>query len=150
MRKPALVFVVASVLIPIALPAQRLSASQPGPAFPATPATLGGANLPFQPIGASDLVRLTVYDAPELTQSFRIDKQGNLNLPLLQSPIHAAGLLPDELRDAIRKALRDQHLLVNPVVDVSVVEYRSRDVTISGAVKSPITVQEFGNLRVLG
>src|ERR1700743_2946149 len=123
MRKPALVFVVASVLIPIALPAQRLSASQPGPAFPAfpaTPATLGGANLPFQPIGASDLVRLTVYDAPELSQSFRIDPQGNLNLPLLHNPIHAAGLLPEQLRDQVAAALRAQHLLVNPVVDVSV------------------------------
>jgi polysaccharide export outer membrane protein len=35
------------------------------------------------------------------------------------------------------------------VVDVSVVEYRSRDVTIAGAVKTPITVQEVGNLRLL-
>ena len=38
----------------------------------------------------------------------------------------------------IAAALRAQHLLVNPVVDVSVVEYRSRDVTIAGAVKTPI------------
>ncbi len=29
------------------------------------------------------------------------------------------------------------------------VEYRSRDVTIAGAVKTPTTIQEFGNLRVL-
>src|ERR1700749_4163112 len=135
MRRPAVAIVVASVLFCIAAPAQRLSTTPPGPAFPATPASFGGANLPFQPIGASDLVRLTVYDAPELTQSFRIDKQGNLNLPLLQSPLHAAGLMPDELRDQIISALRSQHLFVNPVVDVAVVEYRSRDVTISGAVK---------------
>jgi polysaccharide biosynthesis/export protein len=150
MRRPAVATVIASVLFSIVGAAQRLSTSQPGPAFPATPATLGGANLPFQPIGASDLVHLSVYDAPELTQSFRVDKQGNLNLPLLQSPLHAAGLLPDELRDQIVASLRAQHLFVHPVVDVSVVEYRSRDVTISGAVKTPITVQEFGNLRVLG
>jgi polysaccharide export outer membrane protein len=38
---------------------------------------------------------------------------------------------------------------VNPVVDVSVVEYRSRDVTIAGAVKTPVTIQEIGNLRLL-
>ena len=47
-------------------------------------------------------------------------------------------------------ALQAQHLLVKPVVDVSVVEYRSRDVTVAGAVKTPITIQELGNLRVLG
>jgi polysaccharide biosynthesis/export protein len=138
------------LLLTMAAAAQRLSATQPASAFPATPSTLGGANLPFQPIGASDLVRVTVYDSPELSQSFRVDKGGNLNLPLLQDPIHAGGLLPDQVRDRIAAALRAQHLLVNPVVDVAVIEYRSRDVTISGAVKTPITIQEFGNLRVLG
>ncbi len=78
---------VASGLISIATLAQRLSTPQPGPAFPATPVALGGANLPFQPIGASDLVHLVVYDSPELTQSFRVDQQGNLNLPLLRAPL---------------------------------------------------------------
>src|ERR1700744_4152749 len=130
MRRPAVAIVVAPVLFCIAAPAQRLSTTPPGPAFPATPASFGGANLPFQPIGASDLVHLTVYDAPELTQSFRVDKQGNLTLPLLRSPIHAEGLMPKALRDQIAAALRAQHLLVNPVVDVSVAEYRSRDVTV--------------------
>jgi polysaccharide export outer membrane protein len=57
--------------------------------------------------------------------------------------------MPDALRDKIAAALRTQHLLVNPVVDVSVVEYRSHDVTIAGAVRTPTTIQEFGNLRVL-
>jgi polysaccharide biosynthesis/export protein len=136
-------------LISIATMAQRLSSPQPGPAFPATPVAIGGANLPFQPIGVSDLVHLTVDDSPELSQSFRVDKQGNLNLPLLRAPIHAEGVMPDALRDTIAATLRAQHLLVNPVVDVSVVEYRSRDVTIAGAVKTPITIQEIGNLRLL-
>src|SRR6201995_940931 len=149
MRKQALAIAIVSVVFSIATPAQRLSASQPGPAIPATPVTLGGANLPFQPIGASDLVRLTVYDAPELSQSFRIDPQGNLNLPLLHNPIHAAGLLPEQLRDQVAAALRAQHLLVNPVVDVSVIEYRSRDVTVAGAVKNPLVLEEVGDLRLL-
>jgi protein involved in polysaccharide export with SLBB domain len=30
------------------------------------------------------------------------------------------------------------------------VEYRSRDVTVAGAVKTPMTIQELGDLRVLG
>jgi len=61
----------------------------------------------------------------------------------------AVGLMPDVLRDDIAAALKAQHLLVNPVVDVSVVEYRSREVTIAGAVKTPTVIQEFGNLRLL-
>jgi polysaccharide export outer membrane protein len=58
--------------------------------------------------------------------------------------------MPDALRDEIAAALKTQHLLVNPVVDVSVVEYRSRDVTIAGAVKAPTTLEEVGDLRLLG
>src|ERR1700722_11138589 len=99
-------------LISIATMAQRLSSPQPGPAFPATPVAIGGANLPFQPIGVSDLVHLTVDDSPELSQSFRVDKQSNLNLPLMQAPIHAEGVMPDDLRNTIAAALRGQHLLV--------------------------------------
>jgi polysaccharide biosynthesis/export protein len=150
MKNSGVAIVVAYVLLSIAAVAQRLASPSPGPASPATPAFLGGANLPYQQIGASDLVHLTVYDAPELTQSFRVDTHGNLNLPLLKAPLHAEGLMPDALRDEIAAALRTQHLLVNPVVDVSVVEYRSRDVTIAGAVKAPTTLQEVGDLRLLG
>src|ERR1700722_18068412 len=150
MKKITVAIVVALALISIATRAQRLTSPTPGPAFSASPAVIGGANLPFQPIGPSDLFHLTVYDSPELSQSFRVDQHGNLNLPLLRSPLHAEGLLPEALRDQIAAALRAQHLFVNPVVDVSVVEYRSRDVTIAGAVKTPITLQEVGNLRLLG
>jgi polysaccharide export outer membrane protein len=149
MKKLRVAIAIVSAFISIATMAQRLSSPPTGPAFPATPVAIGGANLPFQPIGVSDLVHLTVDDSPELSQSFRVDKQGNLNLPLLRGPIHAEGVMPDTLRNTVAATLRAQHLLVNPVVDVSVVEYRSRDVTIAGAVKTPITVQEVGNLRLL-
>ena len=150
MKKLSVVIVIVSGLISIAAMAQRLSFPEPGTAFPATPATIGGSNLPFQLIGVSDLVHLNVYDSPELSQSFRVDHDGNLSLPLLHKPIPAAGLMPDELRDKIVASLKTQHLLINPVVDVSVVEYRSRSVTIAGAVKTPTTIQEVGDLRVLG
>jgi polysaccharide export outer membrane protein len=150
MRKVTVAIVMVPTLISIATAAQRLSSPQPGPVSPAAPIAIGGSNLPFQPIGASDLVRLTVDDSPELSQTFRVDQHGNLNLPLLNKPIPAAGLMPDVLRDKVAAALKAQHLLVNPIVDVSVVEYRSRDVTIAGAVKTPMTIQELGDLRVLG
>ena len=149
MKNLRVAIVIFPALISIATTAQRLSSPQTGPAFSATPVAIGGANLPFQPIGVSDLVHLTVDDSPELSQSFRVDKFGNLNLPLLRAPIHAEGVMPDALGNEIAATLRAQHLLVNPVVDVSVVEYRSRDVTIAGAVKTPVTIQEIGNLRLL-
>ena len=138
------------LLLSITTAAQRFPPAQQPPAYSSPTVAIGGANLPFLPLGASDLVHLTVSDSPEMSQSFRIDEEGQLNLPLLQAPIPAKGLMPDILRDHIAWALRDQHLLVDPIVDVSVIEYRSRDVTIAGAVKTPTTVQQLGNLRLLG
>ena len=150
MRNLAVAIVMVPSLLSIATAAQRLSSPQPGPVSPAAPVAIGGSNLPFQRIGASDLVHLAVDDSPELSQTFRVDQHGNLNLPLLNKPIPAAGLMPDALRDKIAASLKAQHLLVNPVVDVSVVEYRSRDVVVAGEVKTPMTIQELGDLRVLG
>ena len=46
-------------------------------------------------------------------------------------------------------ALQAQRLLVNPIIVVSMVGYVSRGVTVSGAVKTPTTIQDLGNLRVL-
>jgi polysaccharide biosynthesis/export protein len=140
---------IAPVLLSIAASAQHLSPAQPAPAYSSPAVAIGGANLPFLPLGASDLIHLTVSDSPELSQSFRLDGQGQLKLPLLQAPIPARGLMPDMLRDHIAWALRDQHLFIDPIVDVSVIEYRSRDVTIAGAVKTPTTIQQLGNLRLL-
>ena len=134
-------------LISIATAGQSLPRT--GPASPGSPVTIGDFNLPFQPIGASDLIRLTVSDCPELSRSFRVDPAGNLNLPLLRSSIAAKGLMPDALGHEIAAALRVQHLLVNPTVVISVVEYGSRGVSIAGAVKTPTTIQDLGNLRVL-
>ena len=150
MKTPRAASVIIAALISITAPAQRVPFPPAASAVPAAPVLLGGSNLPFQAIGPSDLVRITVSNAPELSQTFRVDQQGALNLPLLHAPIAAAGLMPDALRDRLAAALRAQHLLVDPIVDVAVVEYRSRDVTIAGAVKNPVTIQDLGNLRVLG
>jgi polysaccharide biosynthesis/export protein len=139
----------APVLLSIATSAQRLPPAQSVPVYTSPTVATGGANLPFLPLGASDLIRLTVSDSPELSQPFRLDGQGQLVLPLLQAPLAAKGLMPDMLRDHIAWALRDQHLFVDPIVDVSVIEYRSRDVTIAGAVKTPTTIQQLGDLRLL-
>ena len=138
---------VGPALLTIAAAGQSLL--QAGPASPGSPVTIEGSNLPFQPIGASDLVRLGVSASPELSQVFRVDLRGNLNLPLLRAPISAKGLMPNVLGDEIAASLRAQHLLVNPIVVVSVVEYAGRGFTVSGAVRTPITVQDLGNLRVL-
>lgn len=101
----------------------------------------GKANLPARQIGANDLIAISVYDAPELTRTIRVDSDGSVSLPLLKEPIKAEGLLPRDLESAIAGALREGELLVDPVVKVTIVEYHSHPINVAGAVRRPITFQ---------
>jgi polysaccharide export outer membrane protein len=107
----------------------------------ATPGQERPANLPLQKIGPHDLIALSVYDAPELTRTVRVDNEGTITLPLLKRPLTAAGLLPGELERRIAEALREDQILVEPVVKVTIAEYHSRPISVMGAVKKPVTFQ---------
>src|SRR5262249_39135196 len=110
---------------------------------------IGKANLPQQSIGANDLIAVSVYDAPELTRSIRVDSEGAIHLPLLRNEIQADGLLPRQLEAAIAAALKDEEILIDPIVSVTIVEYYSRPVSVAGAVRKPVTFQATGNVTLL-
>lgn len=112
-------------------------------------ADAGGANLPIQRIGADDLVSIQVYDSPELTRTVRISQDGMLRLPLLSKPIKAAGLFPSDLENSVTDELKAEGILVRPIVSISVSEYRSRPISVVGAVRHPLTFQAFGNVTLL-
>ena len=110
---------------------------------------VGRTNLPSQKLGVDDLVAVSVYDAPELTRTTRVEHDGSVYLPLLREGIPAAGLLPRELESGIAAALKTGKILVNPVVKVTVVEYHSRPIAVMGAVRRPITFQAEGAVTLL-
>jgi polysaccharide export outer membrane protein len=107
------------------------------------------ANLPVEKLGPDDLLGISVYDSPELSRTVRIDADGNIRLPMMRQRIQAAGLFPYELEKSITTALVGESILVNPVVTVSVVEYRSRPITVAGAVRNPLTFQATGSVTLL-
>jgi polysaccharide export outer membrane protein len=107
------------------------------------------SNLPIEKIGPNDLIGITVYDAPELTRTVRVDSDGSIRLPMVQQHIKAAGLYPAELEKTITTVLIGENVLVDPIVTVSVVEYLSRPITVTGAVKSPLTFQATGTVTLL-
>ena len=111
--------------------------------------TSDAANLPVEKLGPDDLLGISVYDSPELSRTVRVDADGNIRLPMMQQRIPAAGLFPYELEKSIASALIAENILVNPVVTVSVVEYRSRPITVAGAVRNPVTFQATGNVTLL-
>src|SRR5207248_6268032 len=94
-------------------------------------------NLPQQRVGVEDLLGLQVYGAPELTRTVRVAADGTIRLPMLKSVIRVQDLLPNEIEILIGEALKREKLFVDPFVSVSIVEYHSRPISVTGSVKTP-------------
>ncbi len=109
----------------------------------------GKENLPSQKLGVDDLVAVSIYDAPELTRTLRVEEDGTIHLPLLKDGVQASGLLPRQLETAIAVALKLEQILVDPFVKVTVVEYHSRPISVMGAVHKPVTFQSVGKVTLL-
>ena len=137
-----------SKLLALAIAAGAVAWAQE-PARAVAPPFNEASNLPLQRIGVDDLIGISVYDSPELTRAVRVDADGAIRLPMLSREIRAVGLLPKELERIIVDCLKSEHVFVNPIVTVSVVEYRSRPISVVGAVKRPITFQATGTVTLL-
>jgi polysaccharide biosynthesis/export protein len=145
MRKTALALLTLAATVGVA--------AQQDPILPSTTGgmtTLSGSpNLPVNRIGDNDLLGVAVYDAPPLTGPVRVSQEGVIRLPMVKQPIHAAGLYPRDLEKEIAATLIKDHLLVDPIVTVTIIEYDSRPITVVGSVKSPITFQAMGTVTLL-
>jgi len=143
----SMVFAIAALGAGLAIPAQQASS---GSSVGTGATTISaGSNLPVSKIGANDLLGITVYDSPELTRTARVSADGDIRLPMIKEHIRAAGLYPEELEKAIVTVLVSDKVLVDPMVSVSIMEYQSRQITVVGAVKSPVTFQAMGDVRLL-
>ena len=139
---PSKAFIVLSALFAGVLPLAAQDTARVGDINPNT-------NLPFQPVGPEDLLSLQVYDAPEFSRTVRVSEEGSIRLPMLKSSIRVQGLLPDEISVLVKEALVREQLLVDPFVTVNIVDYHSRPISVSGAVKTPTVFQAIGNVRLL-
>ena len=120
-----------------------------GQSFGPQAASEPGANLPAQPIGASDLLAISVYGSPELTRSVRVSETGTIRLPMLHETIEVVGLMPADVESRIAEALARNEILVEPEVTVTIAEYHSRPISVVGAVKTPLTFQAWGKTSLL-
>jgi polysaccharide export outer membrane protein len=106
-------------------------------------------NLPSQKLGIDDLVAVSVYDAPELTRTVRVEADGAIHLPLLTNGVAAEGLFAHDVETSLVEALKSEQILVDPVVKVTVAEYHSRPISVMGAVRKPLTFQAVGTVTLL-
>lgn len=86
-----------------------------------------------------DLIEIKVYQQPDLETKARVAPDGTITMPLLGS-IKVSGKSVEQARVIIHDLLAKDYL-VNPQVNVTVVEYAKRLFTILGEVQRPGTYE---------
>lgn len=114
----------------------------PSPQSPAAPS----ASAPYV-LGSEDLLRITVFDEPDLTNSYRVLSDGMINFPLI-GLIQAGGLTLRELEERLTAEL-SAGFLRNPQVRAEIDQYRSRSVFVIGEVRSPGKITMTGDMSLI-
>jgi polysaccharide export outer membrane protein len=125
------------VFLTLASTAPPLAAQAAAPA-----AAPGTAPVSGYRIGPRDLIDIRVFETPELNVSRRVSEDGKANLPLI-GDISVGGLTEGEAAQKIREVL-EARVLQHASVSVQVQEFRSRPISVVGAVRQP------GNLSFSG
>lgn len=86
---------------------------------------------PSYVIGAQDVLNISVWKDPELTQTVPVRPDGKISMPLLND-IQAAGLTPNQLKGQITDGLKK--FMTDPIVTVIVAQINSQRVYITGEV----------------
>jgi polysaccharide biosynthesis/export protein len=106
-------------------------------------------NLSLEPVGQGDLLYVSITNWTDVTRSYRIAQDGTITLPVLKHGIQVSGLTAPDIERTIADTLTKEKILVDPIVTVNVVEYRSKAVDVAGAVRHPLTFQALGRVRLL-
>jgi len=103
-----------------------------------TPAPEGQADSDYV-IGADDILRISVWKEPDLSETLPVRPDGKISMPLLND-IPAAGLSPLQLKDSITEKLKKY--IADPRVTVVVTAMNSRRIFVSGEVlhSGPMTL----------
>ena len=87
-------------------------------------------------LGASDSIRITVFQNPELTTESRVSQTGSIVFPLI-GEVELAGLTAAEAGTRIAEKLKRGGFIVNPQVAVTILQVRSRQVSVLGQFAKP-------------
>ena len=98
-------------------------------------------------IGPQDLLKITVFDEPDLTNSYRVDGDGFITFPYI-GRVAAGGLTLAELQDRVRTLLA-AGFIRNPQVRVEIGEFKSQSVLVSGEVRQPGKITMTGAMTLL-
>ena len=86
-------------------------------------------------VGPADIVRVNVYNEPQMSGAFRIENDGYINYPFL-GRVKVGGRTVSEVAAMLRLRLADGYLR-DPQVTCEVDVFRSQSVFVMGEVRTP-------------
>lgn len=95
-----------------------------------------GAQSMQEVLGAGDVVRITAFRYPDLTTEARIAEDGSIGVPMI-GRVKLMGMTPERAALHIAERMKQGKYILNPQIDVAVVEARSRQVSVMGFVARP-------------
>lgn len=98
-------------------------------------------------ITAMDVLDISVFGAPDLDNSYQVDFEGTLKMPLVGS-FKVAGFTANELSKVLEARLGDKYLQ-DPDVMVRISESQGRFLTVDGSVQKPGMYPVDGELTLL-
>lgn len=99
-------------------------------------ATAQTSNTPEYRLGSGDVVRVNVYQNPDLGLDGRISEAGTLTFPLLGS-VKIGGLTVNQSEKVIADGLRSGNFVKQPQVSVLVMQVRGNQASVLGQVNRP-------------
>jgi polysaccharide export outer membrane protein len=103
----------------------------------ALPPGLAGAQVGSEyRLGPGDVVRITVYNNPDLTTEAQITQQGRISFPLL-GDVQIGGIEKSQAETIIARRLSAGGFVVKPQVNVLVLGFKSQQISVLGQVNRP-------------
>ena len=87
-------------------------------------------------LGVGDVVKITVYQNPDLTVEARVSESGQINFPLIGN-VAVGGLTVAAAEQRIQQRLREGGFVNRPQVTIQMVQIRSSQISILGQVGKP-------------
>lgn len=112
-----------------------LPTDSPLPAPDTTSATGAYQGISEYRLGPQDLIEISVFGVEQLSQTVRVNSNGQISLPLIGAVLAGGKSIP-ELESELAQRYADGYLQ-NPQVTVFVKEFASQRLTFEGAIREP-------------
>ena len=132
-NRNALVSVLAAAACTFVLATAPVAAQTTASAKPADPAVAAAKDYR---LGAGDVIRISVFQNPDLSLETRVSESGVISFPLL-GPVKVGGMSASEAEKAIADGLRNGNFVKQPQVSVLVMQVRGNQVSVLGQVNRP-------------